>query len=383
MDASETLIWHKGPTDVRPEEAGYDAGTLERLNAHYASLVAGGTIQGASYLLARGGRVFANASVGKLTFRADSPDLLPTSIRRTYSITKLVTAVAILRLIDHGRLHLAQSVCEILPEFDTPMHRHIQVFHLLTHTSGLYPDPGVHFEPHEPPWFEWAIEEHRSRMDGNWLRIVLSGPIAAEPGTEWLYSTAGYAVLGEIISRVAGKPYHRYVEEEIAAPLGMSRTFFYVPEPLWDEVCLTGPWEERELRDRYDPAMPPRAGNGMYSTLEDLWRLGQMLLNGGELGGARILSKRATELMAANHLRGVPMRCWGAEEPDFAYGLGVSLDDFDLCSPGTFGHEGYGRCGLFIDPVERLVFVYFAPNPNDYTPETVETPKAIVWSGLL
>lgn len=376
------MIWHQGPVDVRPEDAGYDPAVLDRLNDHYVRLVKDGTIQGASYLLARDGQVFAHASIGKLTFHPGSPDLLPDSIRRTYSVTKLVTAVAILRLIDQGKLILNQAVAEILPEFDTPMHREIRVFHLLTHTSGLYPDPGIWFEPYPMPWFERAVQQYQGRLP--WLRVVLSGPLAAEPGTEWLYSTAGYAVLGEIISRLAGKPYHRYIEEEIAAPLGMARTFFYVPESLRDEVCVTRLHEERQMReDRYDPAMPPPAGGGMYSTLRDLGRFGHMLLNGGELDGVRILSKRAAELLATNHLHGVPMRCWGADEPDFKYGLGASLDDFDLCSPGTFGHEGYGRCGLYVDPVERLVFVYFAPNPNDYTPETVEKPKAIVWSGLL
>ncbi|MBB6669564.1 serine hydrolase domain-containing protein [Cohnella nanjingensis] len=380
----ETTALHHGQTDTGPEETGYDSAALRRLNEHYAALIADGTLQGASYLLARDGRIFAHSAMGKRSYREDGPDLLPDTIRKTYSITKMVTAAAILQLIDRGQIYLNQPVSTILPPFDTPMHRDITLFHLLTHTSGMRPDPGFREEPHQLPWFEWGIRERR-RIDPStdWIRIAMSGPLTAETGKEWQYSTVGYALLGEVVSRVSGLSYAEYIEREILIPLGMNRSYFLIPEGLRSEVCVTNPWEERNLdKISYESGEPPTAGNGMYASLRDLYRFGQMLLNGGGLDGKTILSPRAVALMTRNHLSGVRMQGWGANERNFRYGLGVSLDDLDLCSPGTFSHEGYGRSGLYVDPQERLVFAYLAPSRSDYSEAAVVAPKAIVWSGI-
>lgn len=381
----DSITLHQGRTDAKPEDAGFDSTALQRLNDHYASLIGKQTVQGASYLLARHGKIFAHTSMGKLTFKEDSPDLLPNSIRNTYSITKFITAVAIIQLIERGQLYLMQPVSSILPPFDTSLHRSITVFQLLTHTSGLRPDPGFNFEPYQLPWFEWGYREVKKKNpEMDWLQIILTGPLVAEPGTEWHYSTACYAVLGEIISRVSGKPYHTYIQDEIMAPLGMNRSFFLTPEQFKEEVSVTGPWEMKGLeKTEFNPDEPPKAGNGMYSTTEDLWRLGQMMLNGGSLDGVKILSKRSVELMTRNHLSGIRMTGWGADERDHRFGLGLGLDDFDLCTPGTYNHEGYGQSGLYIDPVEQIVFAYIAPTQKGYTHESVVIPKAIVWSGIL
>ena len=171
--------------------------------------------------------------------------------------------------------------------------------------------------------------------------------------------------LGEIISRISTMPYHLYIQNEILSPLRMEHSFFLVP-PAWrDEVCVTGSWEDKGLLiTEFDPEEPPKAGNGMYSTLPDLLRFGQMLLSGGTLDGVTILSKRSVEMMTQNHLSGVRMQGWGNDEENYRFGLGFSLDDFDLCTPGTFNHEGYGHSGLYVDPVEQLVFAFLS---SEYT----------------
>ena len=107
-----------------------------------------------------------------------------------------------------------------------------------------------------------------------------------------------------------------------------------------------------------------------------------MLLSGGTVDGVTILSKRSVEMMTQNQLSGVRMQGWGNDEENYRFGLGFSLDDFDLCTPGTFNHEGYGHSGLYVDPVEQLVFAFFVPSTRGYTTESVLVPKAIVWSGL-
>jgi CubicO group peptidase (beta-lactamase class C family) len=164
----------------------------------------------------------------------------------------------------------------------------------------------------------------------------------------------------------------------------MERSFFTVPENLRHETCFTGPWEEKDVFSQRDLAgMPPRGGNGYYSTLEDLWRFGQAMLNGGALNGVEIMGRRSVQTMVTNQLRNVTNRCWGNKEPNMKMALGWSLERQDICSPGTYSHEGYGHCGLYVDPVENLVFVYFVPNREGWLPESVINPRAIVWSALL
>lgn len=380
----ETITLHRGPVGITPKEAGYDPAVLDRLNDHYRSLIEQGTIQGASYMMARNGNTFAHGSLGKLTFREDSLVLLPGSIRKTYSMTKVITTTAIMQLVERGQLYLDQSVSTIVKEFDTNMHREITIAHLITHTSGLRGDPGYDMVPHALPYFETTNRVMKKRDPSyGWIKIVLSGPLVAAPGREWHYCTAGYAILGEIVARVSGMPYHEYAQQEILTPLGMSRSFFLVPPELRDEVCVMDESEENDLSaGRLPEDDPSTAGEGLYTTLEDLMRIGQAMLNGGTLNGTRILSKRAVEMMVGNRLSGVSMQGWGADESDYRFGLGWSLDDFDLCTPGTFGHEGYGHCGMLVDPAERLVFVFFVPSRRGFTSESVVTPKSIVWSGL-
>jgi CubicO group peptidase (beta-lactamase class C family) len=380
---------HEGRTDARPEQVGMDAGRLQLLDAHFADLIESGRLQGASYLVARNGSIVVHKSQGKRTFHDNSDDLMPESVRKIYSITKVITAVAVVKLCEEGKLYLHQPVASLIPEFDTNLHKSITIWHLLTHTSGLRPDPGVYQEPHGLPWYEWWAHEKREQAGeawnaGEWMKLVLAGRTMASPGEQWNYCTAGYAVLGEIISRASGMPYEKFIAERIAKPLVMERSFFTVPELLRHETCFTGPWEEKDVFSQRDlDGLPPRGGNGYYSTLEDLWKIGQAILNGGTLNGVDILGRRSIQTMVTNQLRNVPNRCWGNDEPDMKMALGWSLERQDICSPGTYSHEGYGHCGLYVDPVENLVFVYFVPSKEGWLPEAVINPRAIVWSALL
>lgn len=382
----ETVSIHEGWTDAKPEELGYDPHAIRKLDDHFADLIEKGTIQGASYLLSRKGKVFAHRAMGKLRPGDNSADLRSDSIRKVYSITKAFTAVAIHQLIDRGLLYLHQPASSLIPEMDTNKHREITVFHLLTHTSGLRGDPGFYTEPYGLPWFGWAVHELKERgYDIGWKKAVLSGPLQSMPGNEWIYSTSAFALLGEIITKVSGKPYEQYVREEIVEPLGMIKTFFDVPEPFRDEVCYIEDWEREDIDQLQTRAEddPPRAGNGLYSTLDDLWKFGQMMLDYGQFGGTRLLSKRAVQLQTSNHLAGVAHNGWGNKLTDYPFGLGWSLEHYDLCSKGTFSHEGFGHSGLFVDPVEELIYVFFAPSVKGFTNESVLIPRAIAWSGLL
>lgn len=385
-----TIAVHQGRTDADPVQVGMDAGQLDKLERLFAGLVEKEKLQAAAWLVAREGQIVAHRSLGKRTYRADSDDFKPDTIRGVYSISKVITAVALLMLVEEGKLYLRQPVADWLDPFDHPMYRPITLWHLLTHTSGLAPDTGFDQEPYQKPWYSWWAHHQREKdKSRTWtaddtIRLILSGPPRTKPDRQWLYSTTGFALLGEVIARAAGMPYEQFVEERIFKPLGMNRSFFRVPESLHAETCLVNAWEERFLQMPKPPAaLLATGGNGLLTTLEDLWRFGQAMLDDGRFGQTQLLGRRMIREMVTNQLRGVSSNAWGVKIPKFDYGLGWSINVEDLCTPGTYGHEGAGRCGLYIDPAEKLVFVYFVPTAVDWVPESVINPRNLVWSSLL
>lgn len=387
----KTLSITRGRIDTAPEKLGLDPLRLQELERHFSSLILRGKLQGASYLVARDGEIAVHSAIGSLTYHEDAPELQPDSIRKVFSITKAFTAVAIAKLVEEGKLYYQQSVSAWLPELDTAQHREITIWHLLTHTSGLMADPGCQSEPYQLPWYEWWVHEKlehnpSGRLDeGEWIRTILSGRMWCNPGEQWNYCTAGYILLGEIIARASGKHYNQYIQEEIISPLGMERTFMdSVPQQLHSEVCYANPWQEKEFRQAQDlTGFPAAAGNGLFSTLEDLWKFGQCLLDGGRFNGHTLLGRRMVQNMVSNQLKNVTSTCWGDNNHDAQMSLGFNVNYNDICSPGTFSHEGFGHSGLYVDPRERLVYAFFVPNQTGWVPEAVINPRSIVWSALL
>jgi len=430
-----------------PEQAGFRPEVVRALDEHLQGLVGRQRLQAASYLLARNGQVFAMNAFGKRTFREEDDTPMRTdTIRRIASVTKLFTAVAVFQLVEQGRLRLRQPAAEWLEEMDHPMYRNIRLWHLLTHTSGVRADPGYFSEPYPYSFREirFAFEprpeasaegtgtepgdgtsetaDGKDSVDGSgtadgaepagrdagatggasgtgdgnraaelekrrksaWIRALLAGKPQCEPGRTWNYSTGGYMLLGEIIARASGMPYEAYVMRHIVEPLGMTRTFFRVPEQLHGEVCVTSDWEEQWLawHDRtYDP---PLAGGGMYSTLEDLFRFGQMLLQNGRWGSERILSRKSVERMTRDHFAGRNLfgYAWGGRRSNMSYGMGAEVTgENQWLSPGSFGHEGAGRCKLLIDPRHQAVVVFFVPTAIDWVPESIINTSHLIAAG--
>jgi CubicO group peptidase (beta-lactamase class C family) len=367
-----------GPTDLAPREAKYDQSRLALLEAHYAKRIESGKLQGASFLMARNGKVFAHKAMGRLTPEPDSASLQPDSIRMIASVTKTITATAIMKLVEDGRIWLEQPVSNLISEFDKPMFADIRIWHLLTHTSGLTADPGYFCEP-------YLVDDHALWGDEDWLtKMVLAGPVRCRPGEQWNYCSRGYAVLAEIVTRVSGKHFNDYVQDEIFRPIGMTRSFLEIPEPLWTEVCRAADWEEENIRHARDRKGAPKGGGGVFSTLHDLFKFGQCFLNGGEYGGTRILGKKTVQEMTRNQLTNVPAFHWGKNLKNHRQGLGWGFFcDGSTTGPSTYNHEGWGWCALFVDPVEQFVFVSFTPDAKDWDPELVVEPRTIAFSGIL
>ncbi|HEY2491676.1 MAG TPA: serine hydrolase domain-containing protein [Paenibacillus sp.] len=379
---SESLInlkITKGVLDASPEEVAIDTRQLNKLDSHFQNLMSQEKIQGASYLVARHGKIAAWKSMGRLHGVTEQGNLQPDSLRKMSSITKAFTSVSIVKLIEDGKLYIDLPVSTILEEFNTPVHKDITLFHLLTHTSGILPVTGYYNEPYPREW--WGA----NGME-NWIRKVLQGPLVCQPGDAYNYSTVGFALLGEIVSRISGKKYEDYVIENIIQPLSMERTFFDVPEHLHSEVCTVDNMDIERLSVQDDSSsMPPRSDSGLYSTLFDMWKFGQMLLNGGTFEGQRILGRKSVDLLTRRHLFNVPAYHWGGQIKDKGHALGfdLAINNLTFESEGTFQLEGAGRSGFFVDPVEQLVVVLFVPSIYSWVPESVLGTKQIIWSSLM
>jgi len=378
----DTIPVNEGMVHCSPREAGYREENLDRLDEHFKGLIEDEEILCASLLLARKGRIFAHRYWGKQTPEKDSPDYGPTSIRKLASVTKIFTAAAIMKLVEQGKLFLYQSISSLIPEFDTDLHRKVNLVHLLTHTSGVVrPDGGSSLEPY-PDWGFWGLREEDGKH--KWMKSALSGPMLREPGTEWMYCSAGMMILADVVSRASGMAYHEFVRQEFLEPLKMEDSYYFITQEHVPRLCLPEGEKPRGLEEPYPAEYSFVLGsNGLQSSTMDLWRFGQMLLNGGELDGVRVLGPRTVEIFTKNHLKGVSSRAWGNILEDKPYGLGVDMYDQGLVSPGTFGHEGAGRCRIMLDPAEELAAVYFIPSHKDWSPRSVVDTVPMIWSGLV
>ncbi len=338
-------------------EVGFDAGRLDRALRFVGDEVAARCASGAVVLVAHRGVVVAERAFGVFDPETRRPYKMET-IYPIASISKPIAAAAVMILVDEGRLGLNDQVERYLPafkeqKFKTPsgdlVHRPFTVRHLLTHSSGL---------PSNSPLRKLPIRE--------WLKLPLSQTVNAaakvnldfEPGTKIHYSAVGFATLGRVIEVVSGRPFDRFVTEQVFEPLGMKSSFYNIPRPLADRVAPLFFFRMKDGKyDGTDPHDPdfkiintmPNAG--VFSTARDLAVFYQMFLNGGIYGGRRVLSPATVRMMLADQTSGLPDR-WG-----LAWMLGSGRRDaaVSVHPDRVFGHIGAGRCYAWGDPVEGLI----------------------------
>ncbi len=374
--AIESIPITPGATEAAPAEVGYDPAYLGYLDDHFLGLISRGKIQCASYVLCRRGKVFASKAMGRLRRDGELP-FRTDAMRQTASITKLFTAIALLRLYELGKLDLNESVGRYVPEFATDLHSRITVFQLLTHTGGVRGDEGYFLEPYP---FENPIMQGKE-----WIKRGLAGPLQAAPGSQWVYSSFGFMVLGKVVEAISGEDFEDHITRTILEPLGMTRSAFRPPEEKAEEICATSAEEADFLPKILDPgrrAGPPRSSWGIFSTAEDLSRLGRCLAAGGELDGARILGRKTVEAMGRNQIPGTFAFYWGARKADYPYGLGVQIAKSEFTGKGSFAHEGAGASCLTVDPEHEFASAFFVPSKVGWTAEAVDNPNPIIWGGL-
>jgi CubicO group peptidase (beta-lactamase class C family) len=391
LDKKEVWIVIYAETPYSPADVGYDEERLSVLHKHFQKMIDANEILSANYCLSRDGKVFANAAMGKLSYREDDDrQLQPDTIQWIASITKLFCAVAIFKLAEDGMLRLDQTVGEFIEEFKAPPFDKINIAHLLSHTSGLYSDPGSFDNKYyKSPWY--FIEN----MNGtNWIEAALSSGMYRKPGEEWAYCSFGYVILGEIISRVSGVFAHDYIIENIVKPCGLKDTGFKPSREQALRMNIQNEHREKRIQSILNNEEQkesiwdkiPSTGGGMFSTAYDLNKFGVMLLNNGTYEGKRIIGRKAVEKMTSFYLTGdVKDYCWNAGGVPRLYGLGPDMR-YNLTTfytKGTYFHEGAGACCLIVDPYERLVASWFVPFTSyAWYAHALYNVAAIIWSGL-
>jgi len=399
-----------------PAQLGFDRARLQRIDAHLSRYVEDGRLPGASVLVSRDGKVAHVYACWRRDIAAGLPMQADTVVR-IYSMTKPVTSVAVMMLIEQGLLELTDPVSKWIPAFErarvytggptakpvtVPVTEPVRIWHLLTHTAGLtYGFHHMHVvdEMYREAGFEWGTP---AGMDLATVVDALAGlPLLFQPGAEWNYSVAT-DVLGRLVEVVSGQSLPEFFAEHILGPLGMVDTGFTATDAeRLAALYVKNPADGSLLR--YDPLgdlitqVPAAAsgGGGLASTLADYHRFTQMLLRGGELDGVRLLAPRTVQAMRGNHLPGgTDLAAFGRPlhaETNYAgtgFGLGFSvlLDPaaaHSLATPGEFGWGGAASTAFWVDPIEDLTVIFLTQlMPSSSYPIRTEL-RSLVYQALV
>jgi len=382
------------PSVSKAEDVGFSTERLQRVHEAVARHIEAKDVSGAVTLVARRGKIVEFEAQGLADIESKKP-MMKDSIFRLASMSKPITAVAVMMMVEEGKVRLTDRVSAFIPEFKNmkvavakgttnpvqmpafgrggppapapefdlvPAAREITVKDLLTHTSGLM-SGGV-------SGAEQAKLAPRSPNDtlANYIPKLAQTPLDFQPGTLWRYSGLyGFDVLARIVEIASGQPYDQFLKQRLFDPLGMKDTGF-APTPERTARLAT-------VYQRTPTGLVPAqnanqlisgtyfsASGGLMSTAEDYLQFAQMLVNGGQMNGKRYLGPRTVELMTANHTGDMVNGQFGrpAHGMGFALGVQVVLDPVaaDLrVSPGTYGWAGAYGTNQNMDPKEKLVSI--------------------------
>ncbi len=378
---------------VAPGSVGLSAERLARIDAALDAEIAAGRKAGAVVLIARRGKIAYFKAYGEADSQTHQP-MRTDNYFRLQSMTKPVTSVALLTLLEQGKFQLADPLEKYIPAFKNirvfketgpsgemvleDLKRPITIEDVFRHTAGFsygyfsdtpvdraYKAAGVSYEKTD------SVKELTEKL----AKI----PLLYQPGTTWQYSFA-HEVQAYLVEVLSGMPFDAYCQKTIFGPLGMKDTVFGMPaDRVARFASITHPGPDGRALPGLAPGDGldyskftghPYGGASLASTPKDYLRFAQMLLNGGELGGVRILSRKTVETMTANHL--APSTATGFLGAADGYGLGVGVvtdiaQDHALGSTGAVFWGGYATTSVIIDPKEQLVALLFAQyQPSDF-----------------
>jgi uncharacterized protein YbbC (DUF1343 family) len=341
-----------------PATTGVDPARLAMIDEAVTTAIADKKLPGAVVLVGRGDAVVYRKAYGN---RAVAPAVEPMTADTIFdmaSLTKVVaTTSAVMMLVEDGRIRLTDPVAQYIPSFAKYGKDRVTIRHLMTHTSGLRPDVDL-----ADPWVGYEAA----------INLAGEEVLTAPPGRQSIYSDIGYFLLADIVAKVSGQPFDQFVASRLFKPLGMTDTMFK-PSPALrgriapTEVCTpygwpcAGPGAEMLRGVVHDPTarrMGGVAGHaGLFSTADDMSRFARMLLHGGELGGARVLSPLAVARMTSPST---------PEDQVNVRGLGWDMDSSysanrgELLPIGSYGHTGFTGTSIWIDPATEIYVVFLS-----------------------
>lgn len=372
------------------EIAGLSQERLAKLATVFRSDVDEGRIPGVVVLVARNGEVALFEAIGFRDRPANAP-MQKDSIFRLYSMTKPIVSVAAMMLVEEGRMLLNDPVSKHMPELKglkvgvekpgpegkpvlelVPAAREMTVQDLLRHTSGI--TYGIFGRSLVKAAYNELNPLDGKQTSGEMVAKFAKLPLAFQPGTTWDYGQST-DLLGVLVERVSGKPLDMFLDERILKPLGMKDAGFFVPDANHGRIAQAQPVGGKPqtlLAVTQRPAFLA-GGHGMVSTAADYLRFTTMLLNGGELDGVRLLSRKTVEYMTSDHLGALSRGPAYSPGPGYGFGLGfgVRTSAGMAAMPGTVGDYYWGGLGgtyFWVDPKEKLIAILMlqAPSQRDY-----------------
>jgi len=374
---------------AKPETVGLSSERLERIGTAVQHGIDDKRIAGAVTLVARRGHVVWFKSQGMADLKAGKP-MRSDTMFRICSMTKPITSLAVMMLYEDGHFLLDDPISAYLPEFKNPKMlvkrasgesysipavREITIRDLLRHTSGLT----YHWNTDLGPIYKAANVAHGLLpYDGtieDSVKHLAGVPLLFNPGERWEYSL-GVDVLGRLVEVVSGKPLDEFFRTHIFEPLGMKDTYFYLPDNKRERLATAYTYYAGKGLNRFPdtpitegsfvysadyPYHGPKklfsGGAGLVSTVADYTRFCQMMLDGGKVSNAHVLSRKSIELMTGDQL--------GKISPEQAFGLGFGVDGVkaplsELGSPGEYNWGGFFYTAFSIDPKEQMIVIFMA-----------------------
>ena len=395
--------WAQGLPSAAPESVGMSAQRLARIGDAFRKEIDQGKLPGAVFLVARKGKLVYSEAIGFQDKEAAKP-IAKDSIFRIYSMTKPLVSVATMILVEEGRIQLTDPVSKYLPAMKSltvsaakadaefarityalvPADREMTVQDLLRHTAGLAYGEITQNAPVKEALgkaglYKSAIDyDARDLAPAEEVERLAKVPLAHQPGTIWEYSLAS-DVLGRVVEAAAGERLADFLDKRLFKPLKMSDTGFWVSRDKINRLAVPLPTDSTSGKPNnlIDVSAAPAndsGGAGGVSTAADYLRFTQMLLNGGQLDGTRVLSRSTVALMTADHLgTRIAAPVTPGElllgVPGYTFGLGFAVRQGPGVagvpgSAGEFMWAGYAGTYFWVDPKEEIVAVYMTQAPS-------------------
>jgi CubicO group peptidase (beta-lactamase class C family) len=383
MACQSTVVDAKN-TASAAESVGFSSERLDRIAPVMQGYIDQGKLAGTLTLVAKDGKIVYLNAQGMQDKEASIP-MSEDTIFRIYSMSKPVTAVAAMTLWEQGKFHMFDPISKYLPEFakmkvyvsgsgdDMVLEdakSPIRIIDLFMHTSGLsyfFTDSEV------DKLYQQMLSKPDELNRSNILSKMAALPLVHQPGTAWNYGVST-DIIGFLVEKLSGKKLGEYMQETIFSPLGMNDTSFYVAadkvsrlSQIYTADRKTGKtivMENELLGDfKSDPEIH-NAGGGLTSTMQDYFTFAQMMLNGGEINGVRILGRKTVEYMTSNHLPKhlVPFAN-DAQGEGYGLAMSVTVDPGMagfMSSKGNFGWGGMASTYFRVDPVEKIILISMA-----------------------